>query len=109
MAKDAVAIAQKADNIDLVQKIMELQSMGLDMQHALQEKDEQINHLKTQLSELQHKAQYQYEEGHRWMINPKNPDIKLCPTCLSRDGFESPLSEYDEDYMHCGNCRNIIK
>lgn len=109
MAKDALKIAQKADNIELVQKIMDLQKASLDMLNQIQQRDEEILSLKNKISFLNDKKKYTYEVGHKWLIDPEKPDIKLCPTCLNRDGFESPLgSEGHMGHRYCGNCKNSL-
>lgn len=107
-AKDALTIARKADNIELVQKIMDIQSEALEMQHNLQEKNEEVMKLKETIRSLEERKKYMYEEGHKWYIDPKSPDIKFCPTCLNRDGFESPLGTLYDGHRYCGNCKNSI-
>lgn len=108
-AKDALKLAQKADNIELVQKIMDIQSAALDMQNQLQTKNEEIFTLKEMIRTSENKKKYIYEEPHRWMIDPSKTDIKLCPTCLNRDGFESPLGNPGHaGHRYCGNCANSL-
>ena len=108
-AKDALTLAQKADNIELVQKLMDVQSAALDMQHQLQIKDEEIFKLRQDIKKLQDRKKYVYEEGHKWLIDVKRPDIKFCPTCMNRDDFESPLgTPSHNNHRYCGNCKNSI-
>ena len=108
-AKDALSLAQKADNIELVQKIMDVQREVLEMQHQLQLKNEEALSLKEELKSARERKKYVYEEEHKWLVNPENPGLKLCPTCMNRDNFESPLGSAD-DYGHryCGNCKNSV-
>ncbi len=108
-AKDALKLAQKADNIELVQKIMDIQSEALEMQHQVQQKNEEILVLKDKLRSIKDKKKYTYEEGHKWLIDPAQPSLKICATCMNRNSFESPLSDiYDDVYLYCGNCKNSV-
>lgn len=109
-AKDAVSLAQKADNAELVQKILDVQKEALDMQEQLHKKNEEILKLKQKINSIEASKKYQYEDGKKWLIDSDKPTIKLCPTCLNRDKFESPLSNEDEyGYRYCGNCKNTVK
>lgn len=108
-AKDALKVAQQVDNVELVQKLLDVQSAALDMQHQLQLKNEEILELKKRIKIIEERKKYVYEDGHKWLISPGNPNIKLCPTCLNRDNFESPLgSPYNGNHRHCGNCNNTV-
>lgn len=47
-AKDALKVAQKADNIELVQKLLDVQKMALDMQEKMQEQQNKIIELQKE-------------------------------------------------------------
>ncbi len=102
-AKDALKVAQSADNVELVQKLLDVQKMALDMQEKQQELQTRITKLENEKEALKTKKKYQYADGHNWMIDPGNPSIKLCPTCLNRDGFENPM-ENDGGGGYCRTC-----
>lgn len=109
VVKDALSLAQKADNIELVQKILDIQNEAIEMQHQIQEKHEEVFNLKQKIKALEERKKYKYESGHKWYVSPENSDVKLCPTCMNRDGFESPLGSPDHyNHRYCGNCKNSM-
>lgn len=110
VAKDALKLAQKADNAELVQKILDVQEQALNMQEKQFELIKKIDKLELEISELKNRKKYVYDEGHLWKVDPENPRIKLCPTCLNRDGFENPLAVQNHtESQYCSTCKNHTK
>jgi len=108
-AKDALKLAQKADNAELVQKILDVQAQALDMQQKQFELHQTIEKQKKEIDSLKEKKKYVYEEGHTWCINPERPDVKLCPACLNRDGFENPMHDiHDSSSHYCSTCKKTF-
>ncbi|MEI7917762.1 MAG: hypothetical protein WCH58_00035 [Candidatus Saccharibacteria bacterium] len=105
IAKDALKLAQKADNVELVQKIYDIQSQALDMQDKQFQLNKKIEDLHKEIEHLALKKKYYYESDHKWMINDDNANVKLCPVCLNRDEFESPLSSSQDGYRYCSQCK----
>jgi hypothetical protein len=97
IAKDALTIAQKLDNIDLVNKLMEVQSQALEMQSNQLKLQEEISKLKNQVAALKESKKFIYSDGNH-LIDPNSPDRHLCPICTRKNGFEMPLD--DGDYCH---------
>jgi hypothetical protein len=107
-AKDALKVAQKADNIELIEKLLDVQKQALDMQEKQQEQNAKISQLQAENESLKKRKQYKYDEGHTWMIDPANPTVKLCPVCINRDGFENPTVDvYGNQY--CATCGKKFK
>ena len=108
-AKDALKVAQQADNVDLIQKLLDVQKGALEMQHQIQIKNEEVLVLTQNVRDLQERKKYIYEDSYRWLIASEKPEIKLCPTCMNRDNFESPLGPVsDMGYRYWGNCKNSV-
>lgn len=106
LLKDAAKAAQKADNIELYQYIMDAQQAVLDLQEKQQNLQSKIVDLEKQNEKLKAKSNYVYEQGHDWMIDPGNPDMRLCPVCLNRDGFENPLPpDRGDGCRYCSTCK----
>lgn len=103
-AKDAVKIAQKADNAELVKKLLDVQQQALDMQEKQFELNKKVEDQGKIITDLKTSKKYVYEAGHNWMIDPKNPEIKLCPVCLNRDSFENPLERAGSHPAYCRTC-----
>jgi hypothetical protein len=93
VAKDALKIAQKADNAELIEKLLDVQKSALEMQEKQFDLNKQVESLSRQVEDLRQRKKYIYEEGHEWMVDPESTRIKLCPVCLNRDGFENPLPD----------------
>ena len=103
-AKDALKLAQKADNAELVQKILDVQSQALEMQEKQFELHKTVDEQRHEIESLKEKKKYAYEEGHSWCIDPSRPDLRLCPVCLNRDNFENPMQRNGTE-GYCGTCR----
>jgi hypothetical protein len=98
-AKEVVPI--QSDLIDLQQLMFASQTdqMKLMDENAV---------LRKQVSELQKRKEYVYQEDHTWLIHPGRPDIKLCPVCMYRDGFESPTVPAG-GRQYCMTCKKELK
>lgn len=100
-AKEVIPV--QSDLIALQQTLFSLQS---DQMKLLDEN----NNLKDEIRRLGKLKAYKYETGRTWMINPEYPDIKLCPVCLNKEQFESPLGDEDEmSHRYCTHCRGSYK
>jgi hypothetical protein len=98
-AKEVIPI--QSDLISLQQAMFALQAEQMKLV------DENAK-LKEENQQLKKRKKYIYEPGHKWMIDSGKPDIKLCPTCLNRDGFESPLGNLSYNHRYCGNCKSNL-
>lgn len=89
MAKDAVKIAQKADNIELVQKILDIQKEALEMQDTIQGKNEEIGILRSEINKLEDviatRDAYVLDRGVYWLVDDTEREQPFCPTCKAKD------------------------
>jgi hypothetical protein len=85
MAKDAAKLAQKADNSELFQKLLEVQQQALEMQEKLQKKNEEIEKLKTEneilSSALTTQDDYVLGKSVWWRADDQAHEQPYCPTC----------------------------
>jgi hypothetical protein len=99
--KDVVRLAQKADNVELTQKLIDLQQMALDMQDKQQQQGIQIFKLETENANLKKLEQLEFAEGHNYLVDPRFPNRRLCPHCSPKNNTEIPL-----DGSYCRLCKN---
>ena len=103
--KDVASLVQKADNIDLYRKLLDLSAQALDMQA-------EITRLKEENAELR-KGQ---DLESRIIRHPENfltiegesEDIRYCPVCWGNEHKLIQLLLCDDDYCRfvCVNCKN---
>jgi hypothetical protein len=93
-AKDALKAAQKADNIELIQKVMDVQKEALDMQDKMREKNEEIDKLKDEYRKLSDKLlmadTYILDLNVYWKKEDNERKQPFCPACYAR-GVISPM------------------
>lgn len=99
-AKDALKLAQKLDNSELVQKILDVQSQALDMQEKQFEYVKQISSLQEENNRLKELKKFELAQGRNYLIDPDKPSRELCPLCTKKYGTEVPLNGY-----YCGQCK----
>ena len=99
--KDAISIAQKADNVDLYKRLLDLSAQALDMQ-------EEIRQLKAENAELKKAQEIEAKiERHTQPYVSLNDDpmhIKYCSTCWSNQHKLIQLSPFHGNHYHCGLC-----
>lgn len=105
MFKDAVSMAQKADNIELVKTILELQQEVLDMQEKNRELNEENRKLKGLIDELkivEFKDDCYYFDG----------DGPYCSRCYDAEKKKIRMLKRDTGigtiYDRCPNCGNEV-
>ena len=107
--KDVARVVQKADNIELYQKLLDLSSQALDMQAEIErlnaENRQLRNNLAVQVQIIRHDEPYLTLEG-------KPIEEMYCATCYGKDGkliqvrklyngsFECPLCKTTGVYDH---------
>lgn len=82
VAKDALSIAQKADNIHLYQKILEIQALALDLQNDNSKLIEEIKKLKND-EEIDSKLIF--KNNSYYMKNNEKEDGPFCSMCWDKD------------------------
>lgn len=78
--KQAAETLRAADKIPEYNAILDAQQRIFDLQNEVQKLKEEAQTKKLVL-----------EPGHNWMIDPEDPDHKLCPTCSQRHKIKQPL------------------
>lgn len=92
MVKDAAKVAQKADNVELVQKLLDVQKMALDMQEKEYQLKLKISDLEAQNAELQEMKKYHFAEGTTYYVDSDSPNRPLCPVCTVKLKSPVPLN-----------------
>lgn len=106
--KDAIAVAQKADNIELYRQLLDLSAMALDMQNEISELksevielrrardlENRIIHHKTKKAPSEYSPEYPYIT-----LNGDTENIRYCAICWGKNRQLIPL--YDE--LNCVAC-----
>ena len=109
--KDAVSLAQKAGNTDLLKGLLDAQQQALDLLNALREKDEEVQQLKDEVSRLKSSMQIAGDVVERegwYFLKGEDGSRKWPPVCsrcwevdirlihlhkirrLNRDGLRCP-------------------
>ena len=89
--KDAISLAQQADNFELQQQLLDLQAQAQDMQGRLLEKDERIKELEEEADDLREslklKKDLKYLRGHYFEKNEAgHPEGEpYCSRCWEMD------------------------
>ena len=105
--KDAISLAQKVDNIDLIRKLLDLGSDALDMQAKIQTLSEENATLKA-YNNLSDDIEY-YPDPY---ITRKSDDknIRYCAACWA-DKQKLVVLQRDREkdrYMNCPLCKTYI-
>jgi hypothetical protein len=101
-AKDALKVAQKADNVELIQKLLDVQQMALDMQEKQLKLNSRIIDLEKENAALQEAKKFVFAKGRTYMIDPEEPERTLCPVCTMENKFAFPLIQ---DNNWCSACK----
>ena len=117
-AREAIKIVQKLDNIELFQKILDLEADGLEMSSKLLEKDKKINDLENQIKELKEILRFKkkvFKLGTFYFEKDKQGNWifpGLCPNCWEADHKPISLQHYVRRGIgnikdnYCPNCQN---
>jgi predicted Zn-ribbon and HTH transcriptional regulator len=101
MVKDAANLAQKADNIELVRKLLDVQNIAIEMQEKQLILNTKIEELNNEIKNLKEMKRIIFAEGEKYLIDPAFPDRPLCPVCTRKFGYEVPM--YNRS--HCSTCK----
>jgi hypothetical protein len=89
--KDVATIAQKADNIDLYKKLLDISSDALDLQNKVFELTEENKELRNRLNEKE--AVIRHADGLYITFASDNPEIRYCSTCWGKDNKRIQLND----------------
>ncbi len=105
--KDIGILIQKAGNIELYEKVLNIQAMAIDMQEELREIKEENAELRKNkdLEEQIERHDYPY-------ITLKNCDkkIKYCAICWGKENnlIQMRFLESHNGHCSCANCKNLF-
>lgn len=89
--KDVATIAQKADNIDLYKKLLDISSDALDLQNKVFELTEENKELRNKLNEKD--TVIRHADGLYITFANADPEIRYCSTCWGKDNKLIQLNE----------------
>lgn len=99
-AKDALKIAQQADNVELVHKIIDVQTQALDMQEKQLKQNQEISDLKKQIEQMGRMKNYEFATDRNYLIDPDDPNRRFCPYCTRKHNLPVPLNG-----VYCAQCK----
>lgn len=99
--KDVAKVVQKADNIELYQKLLDLSAQALDMQNTINLLTEENRRLK-EYNEISRDI-IRHSETYITLTNDKN-DIKYCSYCWDAEHKLIQINEYSGGYFRCNRC-----
>lgn len=108
-AKDAISIAQKADNVELLRQIIDLQKAMQDMQQEnleLKRKNEELQAIikKDKSMKYDHEESCYYEH-----LQDGNKEGPYCPICWEKDRIGIHLEPDSGSYKwYCKSCKNVM-
>ncbi len=94
--KDVATIVQKADNIDLYKKLLDISSDALDLQNKVFELTKENRDLRNKLIEKE--TVIRHADGLYITFASDNSEIRYCSTCWGKDSKRIQLD-------HDGRCR----
>lgn len=103
--KDAIKIAQQADNIELYRQLLDLSSQALDLQVDLANLKEENRRLH---SELTLKRNVVRHKGAFVTLADDAEDIAYCAICYAKTDKMFQLMEYSDTQYYCYNCGKYI-
>ena len=104
-AKDAVKLVQQIDNIELYQKILNIQAETFELTEQLKQKDEAVNQLKEAL-ELKGKFIHKDSAYYITDENGKIIDGPFCTKCFDVDHIKCRIVANNKaPQVICPNCK----
>jgi hypothetical protein len=112
-AKDALKVAQKADNIELIQRLLDVQQQALEMQDKQYESKKQIDLLRLEVesltSQLEDKHALNYLFEAYWKIMGEVRDGPFCPRCWDKNHDQIRMQKFDVKTHRCPECQKVFK
>ena len=102
-AKDAIKLAQKIDNVELVQQLLDVQQQALDMQEKQQVQQSKITVLEKENEDLKSLKKFIFADNKTYLIDPDQPARKLCPVCTPKLRTAVPIVSGG----YCAQCKGV--
>ena len=113
--KDAISIAQKADNIELYHKLLDLSAQAIELQNKVYELMEENRNLNLKINELQKARDIEEDlelltEGYliRKSEKEKGKNIAYCAACWQKYKKLMPYTRTIGNKRQCNNCHSIV-
>jgi hypothetical protein len=103
--KDAISVAQKADNVELYRQLLDLSAQALDLQAEVARLTEENKKLKEELTT---KSNVVRHKGAYITLENDEKEIPYCAICYGTHGQFLQLLDYDETHYFCYNCKKYI-
>lgn len=103
--KDAISLAQKADNIELYRQLLDLSAQALDLQAEVARLTEENRKLKDKLTT---KGNVVRHKGAYITLSDDINQIPYCAICYGAHGHFLQLLDYDKTHYYCYNCKKYI-
>lgn len=105
--KDAIGIAQQADNIDLIKKLLDIGQMAQDLQNenaALKKKiDELTKSRQFEQDIVRHKEPY-----YTLKSDGEESAIYYCSTCYGKENKKIQMMPLNDSELWCPACRTKL-
>ena len=107
IVKDAIGIAQKADNIDLYKKLLEIGQMALDLQNENSELKKRIEEL-TRSKHFEEDIVRHTEPYYTLKGDGEDSNMYYCYTCLGKENKKIQMMSMDNGRLWCPACKTSI-
>ena len=114
--KDAVDIAQKADNIDLYRKLLDLSKDALDLQNEVYKLTEENKQLKAELNRVSEMNDLENDleltkDGFYIRISEREEgkNIQYCAACWQNNKKLMPFIKTIGGVRQCSNCHTAVR
>ena len=104
--KDAISVAQKADNVELYRQLLDLSAQALDLQAEVARLTEENKKLKEEITT---KSNIVRHKGAYITLFDDRDQIPYCAICYGAHGQFLQLLDYDKMNYYCYNCKKYIK
>lgn len=99
--KDAMNMAQKADNIELYRQLLDLSAQALELQA-------EVSRLTVENKQLKQKADLERRilrnEQPFFTLEGENQDIRYCSNCWAKNKILIQLQCNDDGHFRCSEC-----
>lgn len=107
IVKDAIGIAQKADNIDLYKKLLEIGQMALDLQNENAEMKKKIEEL-TRSKHFEEDIVRHIQPYYTLKSDGEDSSIYYCSTCYGKENKKIQMVSSDNGKLWCPACKTSI-
>lgn len=100
--KDAVQLAQKLGDADLIQRIIELQQETIDLVEENRNLKEEVRDLK-QAQDVRERLRF-HRDAY-WLEDNGSRDGPFCPRCWDQASTLARMQELENGFFHCPECK----